>query len=112
MNQKLLHTPEGVRDIYGTEYKKKLVIEDMLDDGRAFGRYEGCAVFVSGGAVPGDEVKVKLTKAKKSSAEGVMTEIISASPDRIPAECPYAGSCGGCFNHRSPCCGRRCGGRS
>ena len=30
MNQKLLHTPEGVRDIYGTEYKKKLVIEDML----------------------------------------------------------------------------------
>jgi len=30
MNQKLLHTPEGVRDIYGTEYKKKLVIEEML----------------------------------------------------------------------------------
>ena len=30
MNQKLLHTPEGVRDIYGTEYKKKLVVEDML----------------------------------------------------------------------------------
>ncbi len=30
MNQKLLHTPEGVRDIYGTEYRKKLVVEDML----------------------------------------------------------------------------------
>lgn len=30
MNQKLLHTPEGVRDIYGTEYKKKLVVEDIL----------------------------------------------------------------------------------
>ena len=28
----------------------ELVIEDMLDDGRAFGRCEGCAVFVSGGA--------------------------------------------------------------
>ena len=25
-----------------------------------------------------------------------MTEIVSASPDRIPAECPYTGSCGGC----------------
>ncbi|MBR3124325.1 MAG: TRAM domain-containing protein, partial [Mogibacterium sp.] len=71
-------------------------IEDMLDDGRAFGRYEGCAVFVSGGAVPGDEVKVRVTRAKKSSAEGVVTEIISASPDRITADCPYAGSCGGC----------------
>ena len=74
----------------------ELVIEDMLDDGRAFGRYEGCAVFVSGGAVPGDTVKAKVTKAKKSSAEAVMTEVVSASPDRITAECPYAGSCGGC----------------
>ena len=74
----------------------ELRIEDMLDDGRAFGRYEGCAVFVSGGAVPGDSVKAKVTKAKKSSAEAVMTEIVSASPDRVDAECPYAGSCGGC----------------
>lgn len=74
----------------------ELKIEDMLDDGRAFGRYEGCAVFVSGGAVPGDEVKSRLTKAKKSSAEAALTEIVAASPDRIPAECPYAGSCGGC----------------
>ena len=71
-------------------------IDDMLDDGRAFGRFEGCAVFVSGGAVPGDEAKVRVTKAKKSSAEGVLTEIVKASPDRITAECPYAGSCGGC----------------
>ena len=28
----------------------ELKIEDMLDDGRAFGRCEGCAVFVSGTA--------------------------------------------------------------
>ena len=25
-----MHTPEGVRDIYGIEYKKKLMIEDKL----------------------------------------------------------------------------------
>ena len=74
----------------------ELRIEDMLDDGRAFGRYEGCAVFVNGGAVPGDEVKVRVIKVKKSSAEAAMTEIVSPSPDRISAECPYAGSCGGC----------------
>ncbi len=30
MNQKLLHTPEGVRDIYGNEYAKKLWIENKL----------------------------------------------------------------------------------
>ncbi len=30
MNRNLLHTPEGVRDIYGREYAKKLVVEDCL----------------------------------------------------------------------------------
>lgn len=30
MNKNLLHTPEGVRDIYGKEYAKKLVVEDSL----------------------------------------------------------------------------------
>ena len=85
----------------------ELKIEDMLDDGRAFGRYEGCAVFVSGGAglpdgksaagaVPGDLVKARVKKAKKSSAEAALTAVIEASPDRIEAECPYAGRCGGC----------------
>ena len=74
----------------------ELRTEDMLDDGRAFGRYEGCAVFVSGGAVPGDVVKARVTKAKKTSAEAELTEIVEKSPDRIIAECPYAESCGGC----------------
>lgn len=30
MSQALLHTPEGVRDIYGREYKKKLSVESRL----------------------------------------------------------------------------------
>lgn len=30
MNKQLLHTPEGVRDIYGTEYAKKLMVEDLV----------------------------------------------------------------------------------
>ena len=30
MSKKLLHTPEGVRDIYGHEYEKKLYVEDRL----------------------------------------------------------------------------------
>ena len=68
----------------------------MLDDGRAFGRCGGCAVFVSGGAVPGDIVKAVVTKAKKSSAEAAVREILDPSPDRIAAECPYFGQCGGC----------------
>ncbi|MBR0399779.1 MAG: class I SAM-dependent RNA methyltransferase, partial [Mogibacterium sp.] len=74
----------------------KLKIDDMLDDGRAFGRYEGCAVFVSGGAVPGDNISARVVKAKKSAAEAVLEDLISPSADRITAECPYAGECGGC----------------
>ena len=30
MNNRLLHTPEGVRDIYGREYARKLAIEQKL----------------------------------------------------------------------------------
>ena len=91
----------------------ELRIEDMLDDGRAFGRYEGCAVFVSGscksgdtgkqgerkefaGAVPGDLAEVRVTKAKKSSAEAELLKVITPSADRAEAECPYFGKCGGC----------------
>ncbi|HJC23894.1 MAG TPA: ATP phosphoribosyltransferase regulatory subunit [Candidatus Eisenbergiella merdavium] len=30
MSRPLIHTPEGVRDIYGTEYRTKLTVEDRL----------------------------------------------------------------------------------
>ena len=30
MKSKLLHTPEGVRDIYGTEYTGKLTLQEKL----------------------------------------------------------------------------------
>ena len=85
----------------------ELRIDDMLEDGRAFGRYDGCAVFISGGcrlqsggraagAVPGDMVRAKITKTKKSSAEADLQEITEESPDRTEAECTYCGKCGGC----------------
>lgn len=32
MSQRLLHTPEGVRDIYGKEYEEKLYVERQLKD--------------------------------------------------------------------------------
>ena len=32
MKHKMLHTPEGVRDIYGIEYRKKLVLEEKLQN--------------------------------------------------------------------------------
>ena len=32
MDKKLLHTPEGVRDIYGKEYERKLYVESKIHD--------------------------------------------------------------------------------
>lgn len=38
MNNRLLHTPEGVRDIYGEEFEKKLVVENkLMDEIRLYG---------------------------------------------------------------------------
>ena len=52
-------------------------------------------VFVQG-SYPGDKVKAKLTKIKKSFAEAKAVEIISSSPERTTARCKYFGTCGGC----------------
>ena len=30
MSKQLLHTPEGVRDIYGEEYSEKLVVQNLI----------------------------------------------------------------------------------
>lgn len=72
-----------------------LIIEDMLDDSRAFGRYEGAAVFVSGG-VPGDRIRARLTGIRKNSADAALIEVIGPSPDRVESSCPFFKSCGGC----------------
>lgn len=85
----------------------ELTIEDMLDDGRAFGRYEGCGVFVSGGcsigkgvsaagAVPGDRVTAKVIRTRKSSAEASLLAVTEPSADRVVSDCRYAAECGGC----------------
>lgn len=73
----------------------ELRIEDMLDDGRGFGRVDGCAVFVDGGIL-GDIVHAKVTKIKKSTVEAKFLSISQPSEYRIDAECPYASECGGC----------------
>ena len=52
-------------------------------------------VFVHG-SYPGDKVKGRLTKIKKSYAEGITEEVISPSAYRVSPRCKYFGICGGC----------------
>ena len=40
MSQRLLHTPEGVRDIYGREYARKLYVEEKLHESIRLYGYE------------------------------------------------------------------------
>jgi len=67
----------------------------MAFGGRAISRVEGLVVFVKG-AVPGDRVTALLYKKKKSYAEAKIRQLLTPSPDRLEAPCPYFGICGGC----------------
>lgn len=41
MNKQLLHTPEGVRDIYGNEYEKKISVENLFQEKLLSYGYQG-----------------------------------------------------------------------
>jgi len=72
-----------------------LNLETFAFEGKSIAKVDGMVVFVRGG-VPGDEVRVQLTKVKKQFAEGEIAEVINASPLREKPRCKYFGICGGC----------------
>jgi len=63
--------------------------------GAFLARAEGKAIFVPL-ALPGEQVRVRITESKSGYSTAEPTEIIQPSPDRIPPRCPYFGACGGC----------------
>lgn len=71
------------------------VSRDIFFPGQENDEEKKYVVFVEG-SYPGDKVKAKLLKIKKTFAESKAVEIISPSPERVNAECNYFGTCGGC----------------
>jgi 23S rRNA (uracil1939-C5)-methyltransferase len=65
-------------------------IEKIVPEGKSLAHLEdGRVVFVWGG-LAGELVEIDITKSKKSFAEGVITEVLEKSPDRIePVEEHY-----------------------
>src|SRR5206468_8553493 len=62
---------------------------------------EGQVVFVRH-ALPGERVRALVTERRRDYLRADAVVVVSASPDRVPAPCPYAGPglCGGCdFQH-------------
>ena len=73
----------------------ELNIEDMTTTGEGVGRDNGFTIFVDG-ALPGEKVKAKIRKVKKSYAIGSLEELIDSSSNRVKPPCVYSKTCGGC----------------
>lgn len=72
-----------------------LNIEDFGTNGEGIGKIQGYTMFVKD-ALPGDKVRVKVMKTKKSYAYAKLMDIIEPSKWRTEPACPAARQCGGC----------------
>ncbi len=81
--------------------KKNLPIFDDVEitgvaaEGKALARVNDCVVFVPY-CVPGDHVRLQVTKKKHNYMEARVLEFLTYSPDRTAPRCPHFGECGGC----------------
>jgi 23S rRNA (uracil1939-C5)-methyltransferase len=77
------------------EQELELRIESLAFGGNGVARLEGFVLFVRRG-LPGDLVRARVTRVKRSHAEAETIEVLEPGPSRVEAPCPYFGACGGC----------------
>lgn len=72
-------------------------IGPIAHGGHCVARHEGQVLFVRH-TLPGERVRARVTEVGSGSrfVRADAIEVVSASPDRVPAPCRYAGVCGGC----------------
>ncbi len=73
----------------------ELSIDKLAFGGQALGRLDGFVVFVDH-ALPGQRVRVRITRKKSQFAEGRVVEVLEQSPAYTPPFCRHFGVCGGC----------------
>ncbi|MDE7372998.1 MAG: TRAM domain-containing protein, partial [Clostridia bacterium] len=71
------------------------IVSDFGSDGEGVIKLDGYPVFVPY-AIKGEEVRARITYAKKDCAFGEVVEVVTPSPSRVKPRCPYFGKCGGC----------------
>jgi len=77
-------------------------IVDLSHEGQGVAKPDGKTVFVAD-ALPGERVVMRRVGRRRTYDEAVLERVLHASPDRVPAECPHFGVCGGCaLQHLSP----------
>src|SRR5438094_5660191 len=73
----------------------ELDVESLAYGGNGVARLDGFVVFVRRG-LPGDRVRARVTKVKRSHAEALATEVLRPGPQRVEAPCAHFPDCGGC----------------
>ena len=73
----------------------ELHVDSLAYGGNGVARLDGFVVFVRRG-LPGDTVRARVTKVKRSHAEAVALEVVAPGPARVPAPCAHYPACGGC----------------
>ena len=73
----------------------ELDVESLAFGGNGVARLDGFVVFVRRG-LPGDRVRARVTKVKRSHAEALATEIVRPGPQRVEPPCQHFPTCGGC----------------
>jgi 23S rRNA (uracil1939-C5)-methyltransferase len=79
----------------------RVKIEKLVYGGEGLAHENGEAVFVPF-VLPGEEVEIDAGERKKKFVRGHLTRVVNASPERVEAQCPHFGVCGGCdYQHIS-----------
>jgi len=82
----------------------EVTVGEPAHGGHCVARHEGMVLFVRH-ALPGERVVAEITEVHRGYARAEAVEILHASPDRVPAPCPWSGpnACGGCdLQHVAP----------
>ena len=70
-------------------------INDIAFGGEGVARHEDFVVFIPFVA-PGESVEAEIVEVKKNFARAKLVRVLECSPERVEAQCPYFGACGGC----------------
>jgi 23S rRNA (uracil1939-C5)-methyltransferase len=73
----------------------ELRIDSLAYGGNGVARLNGFVVFVRRG-LPGDTVRARVTKVKRSHAEAIAVEVLEPGAERVEAPCAHYPACGGC----------------
>jgi 23S rRNA (uracil1939-C5)-methyltransferase len=73
----------------------ELHIDSLAYGGNGVARLDGFVVFVRRG-LPGDTVRARVTKVKRSHAEALALEVVERGAKRVDAPCAHYPACGGC----------------